>query len=298
MTARRLSSGAVFALLVFGAATWTSPERRDPWQDRDWEVFESKVRWAVQGGLDTLPLARTMAEIGRSFVGTPYAPRTLEVEGPERVVVNFRAFDCVTFVENVFALARFVRSWGVGGLADRSGAETRYETLLSEVRYRGGRVDGYPSRLHYFSEWISDNERRGLVVDLGRGLGGVHDDEAIDFMTTHPAAYTQLSDPANVSRVRRAEEWLSARGRWYVPEGQINDASDRIRDGDIIAATSSVEGLDVAHTGLALWVDGSLRLLHAPLVGDSVQISELPLADRILGIAGQDGVMVARAIAR
>jgi hypothetical protein len=67
-----------------------------------------------------------------------------------------------------------------------------------------------------------------------------------------------------------------------------------IRDGDVIAATSTVAGLDVAHTGLALWVDGSLHLLHAPLVGDSVEISTVPLAERILSINGQDGILVAR----
>ena len=60
------------------------------------------------------------------------------------------------------------------------------------------------------------------------------------------------------------------------------------------AATSTVAGLDVAHTGLALWVDGTLRLLHAPLVGEAVQISETSLAERILRIDGQDGIIVAR----
>jgi hypothetical protein len=74
--------------------------------------------------------------------------------------------------------------------------------------------------------------------------------------------------------------------------------AEGIRDGDIIAATSTVAGLDVAHTGLALWVDGALHLLHAPLVGDSVEISQLPLAERILELSGQDGIMVARPVAR
>jgi hypothetical protein len=59
-----------------------------------------------------------------------------------------------------------------------------------------------------------------------------------------------------------------------------------------------VSGLDVAHTGLALRIDGRLHLLHAPLVGDSVEISEVPLAERILDISGQDGIMVARPVER
>ena len=79
-----------------------------------------------------------------------------------------------------------------------------------------------------------------------------------------------------------------------MPEDRIAAVADLIRDGDIIAATSTVEGLDVAHTGLALWVDGSLRLMHAPLVGEAVQISEETLAERIQRIEGQDGIIVAR----
>jgi hypothetical protein len=67
-----------------------------------------------------------------------------------------------------------------------------------------------------------------------------------------------------------------------------------IRNGDIIAATTTVEGLDVSHTGLALWIDGSLHLMHAPLVGEAVQISEVSLAERVGRIGGQDGIMVAR----
>jgi hypothetical protein len=116
----------------------------------------------------------------------------------------------------------------------------------------------------------------------------------VDFMTTHTEAYRQLSEPEHVSRIREAEERLSEKGRWYLPQDRLGAAVSTIRDGDIIAATSTVPGLDVAHTGIALWVDGRLHLLHAPLVGEAVQVSELPLAERLLGIGGQDGVIVAR----
>ncbi len=266
----------------------------EPWLDADWAVFERTVRWAASEGLDTVPVGSAIAAIGRSFVGTAYVPRTLEVDGPERLVINFRELDCVTFVENAFALARFVRAGGVERLASRPDAEAAYSRLLAELRYRGGVIDGYPSRLHYFSEWVADNARRGLVTDISTQLGGELDREPIDFMSTHPDAYRQLGDAANLSAVRATEVQLNASGRTYVPEDRIEQAAAGIRDGDIIAATSTVAGLDVAHTGLALWVEGSLHLLHAPLVGDSVEISTMPLAERILSIEGQDGIIVAR----
>ena len=300
--------GPVAILILVGVAMLWSPfePHRPPvvqegtgataeaWVEEDWDIFEQKVRWAAREGLDSVPLGSAVAAIGRSFVGTAYVPRTLEVQGPERLVVNFRELDCVTFVENAFALARFVRGGGVNRLANRADAEAEYAGLLAELRYRGGVIDGYPSRLHYFSEWVADNAGRGLVTDVSAQLGGRRDQEPIDFMSTHPDAYRQLADPANLSAIRQTETQLSARGRTFIPEDRIAQAAPGIRDGDIIAATSTVAGLDVAHTGLALWVQGSLHLLHAPLVGDSVEISTASLADRILSIEGQDGIIVAR----
>lgn len=266
------------------------------WEDADWAVFSDKVRWALERGLDAAILGDAMAALGRTFVGTPYVPHTLEPPGPERLVIDFRGLDCVTFVENVFALARFVREPGAAALLERRrDAERRYETLLAQARYRGGRVFGYPSRLHYFSDWIVDAQAKGLVRDVSRELGGTLDREPVRFMSTHAASYRQLGeDPENLVEIRAVEARLSTSGRWYLPEARVEAVSALIRDGDIIAATSTVEGLDVAHTGLALWVDGHLHLMHAPLVGDSVEVSTEPLATRLLRIAGQDGIMVAR----
>ncbi|MEX2467351.1 MAG: N-acetylmuramoyl-L-alanine amidase-like domain-containing protein [Gemmatimonadota bacterium] len=281
-----------------GPATAGPSELAEPaegrWSQADWETFQSTVRWGQVAQIDTLEFGDAVAAVGRRFVGTAYVPGTLEVEGPERVVVSFQGLDCVTFVENALALTRFIRADGARQLPDRPGAEARYESLLAEYRYRSGRLDGYASRLHYFSEWLSDNARRGLLTDLGPTLGAVPDPEAIDFMSSHPDAYPQLADPANLERIRAAERRLNAMERRYMPEDRIAEVADLIRDGDVIAATSTVPGLDIAHTGLALWVDGALHLLHAPLVGEAVEISELPLADRIVRIESQDGIMVAR----
>ena len=165
------------------------------------------------------------------------------------------------------------------------------------MRYRAGTIDGYSSRLHYFSDWIGENDRRGLLRDISRELGGTRDTEPVDFMTAHTDSYRQLADPSFVVLVRQTEQRLSEAGRYYVPEDRIEEVAGRIRNGDIIAATSTVPGLDIAHTGLALWVDGTLHLLHAPLVGEAVQISEVSLADRIKRISGQDGIMVGRPLA-
>jgi hypothetical protein len=169
-----------------------------------------------------------------------------------------------------------------------------YQDLLTRIRYRDGRIDGYPSRLHYFSEWLADNERRGTLDIVTQDLGGVVDPERITFMSGHRDAYRQLADQAFYDEVGRIEDRLNQSPRYYIPEQRVGAVADRIQTGDIIAATSTLAGLDVAHTGIALWKDGALHLMHAPLVGKNVEISELPLAERLLNINALDGIMVAR----
>lgn len=253
----------------------------------DVRIFRETMNWARERRLDTLALGDIIVRTGRRFVGNPYTPHTLELGDPERLVINLRELDCVTYVESVLALARLIRDGG--------GDFDAYARELRRIRYREGEIDGYPSRLHYFSEWIHDNAELGLVRDVTAELGGRVDDEPIDFMSTNADAYPSLVDhPGRVAEIRRIEERLSRRERAYIPEDRIGEVVRGIRDGDIIAATSSVEGLDVAHTGFAIWLDGRLHLMHAPLVGKSLEISEEPLATRILGIGGQDGIMVAR----
>jgi hypothetical protein len=267
------------------------------WSDADWKVLDARVRWAVAQRLDTLPIGTAIARLGETFVGTTYTPGTLEAPGPERVIINLRELDCVTFVENMLAMTRFVREDGVAALANRPAAEARYAGYLEELRYRGGHLAGYASRLHYFSEWLSDNAARGRLRLLTRELGGVPDSEPVSFMSAHPASYRQMAEAGVPEAIRAMEARLNAAlPRWYIPKDRIAAVADRIHDGDIIAATSTLPGLDIAHTGIALWKHGELHLLHAPLVGKSVEISALPLAQRILGIKTQDGIMVARVV--
>ncbi len=265
---------------------------RTAWQDsvvatpRDRQIFRQTMERARRERLDTLSIGEIIVRLGRSFVGAPYAAHTLEQPGPERVVVNLRAFDCVTFVENMLAMARVVRS-----------GDTSFDAYVGElrrIRYRGGQIDGYASRLNYFSEWISDNAAKGVVRPMTKALGGVPDARPIDFMSAHADAYRQLAQPEVLAQIRAIEKRLSATPRDYIPQDRIADVADRIQDGDIIAMTSSLPGLDVAHTGIAIRVNGELHLLNAPLVGKAVQISALPLADRIRGIRTQTGIMVAR----
>jgi len=270
--------------------------------ERDWAIAAGMVAWARDQALQTLPVGELVAIIGTTFVGTPYEPGTLELPGQERLVVNLRTFDCVTFVEQVLVLAHLVRDASVEPDTDPESGRAfrdRYRELLTELRYRDGRIDGYGSRLHYFTEWMNQAANTGWGVDVTEELGGEADARPIHFMSSNPHAYRQLGeDPALVAGIRAVEDRLSAATRFFVPEASIAGVEWGIRNGDIIAAASTVEGLDIAHTGVAIRHAGRIHLLHAPLVGDSVEISPRPLADRIGTISGQKGIRVLRPLDR
>src|SRR5690606_28040169 len=135
------------------------------------------------------------------------------VPGPERLVIDLREFDCVTYAETVLALSRMVRA----GVYDFD----TFKRELARIRYRGAVIDGYDSRLHNYSEWISDNEAKGIVQDITRELGGVPDDEPIDFMSRNAGSYPKLSDPTNLEAIRATEQRLSQTTRYVTPEDRI-----------------------------------------------------------------------------
>ena len=232
-------------------------------------------------------MGQTVVEVGKSFRGTPYKSKTLEINNEESLVINLRGFDCTTYVENVMAFSLLLQKE-----VEDFGAFT---SILQNIRYRDGELVGYPSRLHYFSEWILNNEIKGLVKNISADLGGIAVKKDFNFMSTHRELYPMLKDSdANLAKIKSAEDHLSQQTWHIVPKDQVRDAENLIRNGDIIAMATSINGLDVTHTGFALKKkDGRIHLLHASTSGQ-VEISKKPLADYLKGINKNIGILVAR----
>ena len=73
--------------------------------------------------------------------------------------------------------------------------------------------------------------------------------------------------------------------------------TSKIQNGDIIAITTSVPGLDISHTGIAVKEkDGMVYLLHAPDAGQKVQLTKEPLAKSLQAHPKQMGIVVLRAV--
>ena len=184
-------------------------------------------------------------------------------------------------------------------VARGDGAPTwdRFGREIERMRYRGGERRGYASRLHYFSEWIADGERRGLLRDIGASLGAVEDARPLRFMTEHRSSYRALADDAVFAAIAAMERGLDGRARMVVPTERIPEVSSRIETGDILAFATSIPGLDVTHAALAhRGGDGVLRVLHAPLSGGVVEITSSTLPEYVGAIRRATGILVARPV--
>lgn len=252
--------------------------------DEDHSAFNLKVS-EIQS-LDDPKMGKTIVAVGKTFTGMPYVARSLEIHSDEKLVINLRGFDCTTYVENVLAFSLLLKKE-----ANEFGA---FSSILKNIRYRDGDLAGYTSRLHYFSEWLTNNEEKGLVKNISCELGGVAVEKEIRFMTAHRDLYPGLKDASNFKHLQHTEQQLSERKLCYIPKEGIAKIESRIEDGDIIALTTSIEGLDVTHTGFAhRKADGRIYLLHASASGQ-VEIAEKPLRQYLAGIKNNIGILVAR----
>lgn len=252
----------------------------------DKQIAEEKLNlFASKSGM---PISELITEIGLSFLGTPYVVASLENGLDEKLVINLRELDCTTFVENCLALARTVKL-----------GKTDFESYVAElekIRYRDGIRNQYPSRLHYFSEWIQNNHKKGFISETPN-LKGERSGKTINYMSTHPEQYPVLKEhPDVIPSIANQEKDLTINGFRYFPKNNLPNLYKYLQHGDIIALTSSIEGVDINHVGIILKKGNEFYLLHAPLSGKKVLVSDGPLTDFLKPASKNNGIMIARPV--
>lgn len=277
---RRILSG--LALLLFIIPIVLSAQPAD-------KIICNKVfSFAYEHLLTEKPVGDIVTAVGIQFLGSPYEEHTLDSGAEENLIVNLHSFDCVTFVENVIALAECIKR-------DRLSYD-EYRKTLEAIRYRGGVRSGYSSRLHYFSEWISDNVQKGFAEDRTKDLHGISGKKTLNYLSRH-ADHNQQADSV-MEKIIGTERNLSAISRYIIPVTDIKSIESEIGNGDLLAITTTVEGLDVGHTGFAVrGTDGSLHLLHASETGGKVEVSSETLQQYLQKHRKDSGIMVVKILA-
>ena len=260
------------------------------YSENDVEICNQKFQLAIDKNWENLPIGDLIAEVGKSFIGTDYLVHGIEKDGNEQLVINLNGLDCTTLLENSLIISRCIKK-GKTSFED-------YQSELQFIRYRDGIIEEYPSRLHYFSDWIYDNIAKGVVEDVTEKLGGKTVKFDLDFMSTHPENYIHLStNPDFIPVIEQQEKEISCRKYFFIPKDELKSSEELLDNGDLIAITTTVKGLDIGHVGIAVKLeDGRIHLLHAPTENTKVQISKEPLTEYLMKYKRHSGVMVLRAI--
>jgi len=111
---------------------------------KDVKIFNEVIAKAQSDSLQKENIGKIIVEIGKQFIGTDYIAHSLEINNKETLVVNLRNFDCTTYLDNLLVLARLVKK--------QDSSFINFTKELTKERYRNGKIDKYPSRLHYYSE--------------------------------------------------------------------------------------------------------------------------------------------------
>lgn len=243
--------------------------------------------------LKKLPIGERVAWFGKLLAGTPYKSFTLEIDDRiEAPSVNLLGLDCWTFFETALAFAR---------MCELPPEQWSPQVMLKYIeldRYWSGKCDGtYLSRLHYLEDWARDNERRGLVTDLTRKLGGTGVSNAAIEMTHNWRGYRYMVNSAsNRAGIAKLEAGLRNRPLPMIPKSKVAGIESKLQSGDIISIVSKDGGAyGTSHVGLAVRVDGVLRFMHAssPRNYGKVVIDSR-LSDYLYRYKTHTGIMVAR----
>lgn len=226
--------------------------------------------------------------IAKKFLGLPYVAHTLEGD-QELLTVNVDQLDCTTFVETVLALAYTV---GEGRTSWRD-----FIYNLERIRYRGGQMNGYSSRLHYISDWIVDNSHRGNIQEAtNRFPRHSYEVKTIKFMTHNKEKYEALNDSTEYANIKNIEIGYRNHRFPYIKKSDLNknDVKAAFKSGDVVALTTRTDFLDVSHLGIVTFVDGVPHLMHASYSAMEVIIDKRPLYEYMMKSRNLTGLRVIR----
>lgn len=281
----------LIAIASLATLATTTVAQEDFFTGRD--VFANIMAKAKTEEWRKLPMGDLVGKVASQFIGTPYLGFTFEIfDDREVCVINLKGLDCATFYEASLALARTIKSGRQ--------TEKEFEKEIKLIRYRGGKMNGYVSRLHYSTDYFLDNESKGIVDVISEDLpGAVVVTQKVGYMSQNPDKYRQLkANPDLIPKIAETEQRLNARKIFYVPKEKVADIEVLLKTGDLLGLTTKVQGLDVSHTGLCYRDEnGVLRLLHASSAKKEVVLDER-LSDFLAKSKVNTGIVVARPLER
>ena len=228
----------------------------------------------------------------RKFLDVPYVAHTLEVNDDEQLVINVEELDCTTLVETVTALTLCAYR--------KEFTYAAYQNALRNMRYRDGVINGYPSRIHYFTDWIMSNQQAGIVSEIQQPNPPFTAVQTVkvSYMSEHPQRYKAMkAHPEYVAEIQEMEQRITGQKFRFIPKSEVKNTAavrEAVHDGDIIAITCNKPGLDIAHLGFAVWRKDGLHLLNASQLHKKVVEEPMTLYQYLQKHPSHTGIRIIR----
>lgn len=231
--------------------------------------------------------------------GSAYKAGTLEpkhipadpVNAREELVMNLSEVDCTTFVEYLSAAL-------LSRTENPDANDSIMQRFVQAIRYYGGVRGNYATRKHYFTDWIRDNVKQGMMIDITETCAdAVRRKKVLNFMSTHASSYPMLkSSPELVEQIKKIETEISAKEISYIPTSKIIKNYSLLQEGDIVAFVTSTAGLDVQHVGFVWRPDPNVRpqLFHASSDKGKVIITNATVGDYAYEAKNCIGIKIVR----
>jgi hypothetical protein len=191
------------------------------------KVAINRLLKSVAGESD---LSKRIEQLSVRFLGLPYLANSLigGIETPEQLVVKLDAFDCVTYLETILALAL-------------SETAEQFEENLIRLRYKNGEVS-WATRNHYMVDWWRNNERQGLIKNMTAGKASNTKKRELNLIPGLPTKRVsfQVFTKRNLAQVKKL-----------------------IKTGDFAFFGTTKKNLDVFHSGILIEDGKNLLLRHA-----------------------------------
>lgn len=192
--------------------------------------------------------------------GTPYSLFCLG-EGPTAKydrdpLIDFSRADCVTFVEQILALAL------------SSNYEQMFANLIG-IRYHNGEI-GFTTRNHYtHADWVPNNS--WLLEDVTVEVGGLLC-ESMTKVIDRPAFFRKLGVAEGELQNVQAPQQMTIK---YVPTASLPQIKNKLQSGDLVSIVQKMPGIFSAHMGFIIRDEyGNLLFRHASSRKENYQVTD------------------------
>lgn len=186
-------------------------------------------------------------------------------------LVNVRQMDCMTFVENFWALA-FTRHLVAQMKVKPSDEDAfaMYVQNLNAIRYYEGKNIRNEDRIQYLTSGFIQLEKAGVLTAVGKETGKPLT-KKINYVSANRAKFGGFTD---WTFIQSKEREMSEYTYHTFTKSDLDDYAKVARNGDLVGLVTTVSGLDVSHCGVITIRNGKVYMTHASSVKKHLVVAQ------------------------